>query len=142
MIEHKVYELIDQTGTIVDIGYTASTLKLRLRGHVKPTGRWPGRRDLIIRTYSIHLTKQEALKAEGARKLQLGMEWTEMIWGKVGSALGGQSNARSGHIQRIGQESMAQQLVCPHCSKHGKGVIMFRYHFDRCKLKTAKLKQA
>lgn len=25
--------------------------------------------------------------------------------------------------------------ICPHCKKSGKGGIMFRYHFDKCKLR-------
>lgn len=26
-------------------------------------------------------------------------------------------------------------LICPHCGKVGKGNVMFRYHFDNCKVK-------
>ena len=29
----------------------------------------------------------------------------------------------------------ALESTCPHCEKTGKGAIMLRYHFDRCKLK-------
>lgn len=37
----------------------------------------------------------------------------------------------------LGKKAFAAQfveLICPHCSKVGKGRIMYRHHFDRCKL--------
>ena len=33
-----------------------------------------------------------------------------------------------------GTKQFAQIHSCPHCGKEGKGLIMFRFHFDNCKL--------
>lgn len=30
-------------------------------------------------------------------------------------------------------QAQCVELICPHCSKIGKGRIMYRHHFDRCK---------
>lgn len=32
-----------------------------------------------------------------------------------------------------GTNTFQKHFTCPHCSKIGKGAIMFRYHFNRCK---------
>jgi len=32
-----------------------------------------------------------------------------------------------------GTKQFAQIHTCPHCDKEGKGLIMFRFHFDNCK---------
>jgi hypothetical protein len=32
-----------------------------------------------------------------------------------------------------GTKQFAQVHTCPHCNKEGKGLIMFRFHFDKCK---------
>lgn len=36
--------------------------------------------------------------------------------------------------QHTGTKQFAQKHVCPHCNKEGKGLIMFRFHFNNCKL--------
>ena len=51
----------------------------------------------------------------------------------------------SGEIQRKTQKQRIENgthnflnpktYICPHCKKLGKGGIMFRFHFDKCKLK-------
>ena len=45
--------------------------------------------------------------------------------------LGGENNRR-----RIanGTHNFTQEHTCPHCGKTGKGAVMFRYHFNNCKL--------
>lgn len=34
-----------------------------------------------------------------------------------------------------GTHPICQQYECPHCGKIGKGINMFRWHFDNCKVK-------
>jgi hypothetical protein len=36
------------------------------------------------------------------------------------------------HLEKM---SLQQKIVreCPHCGKKGRGSVMFRYHFDKCK---------
>ena len=36
-----------------------------------------------------------------------------------------------------GTKVFAQIHICPYCSKQGKGAIMYRHHFDKCKYKSA-----
>ncbi len=45
--------------------------------------------------------------------------------------------SKSGNRKRIenGTHNFIQYNICPHCLKKGKGVVMFRHHFDNCKLK-------
>jgi hypothetical protein len=82
-MEWKVYELIDQTGQIVYIGMTKRAVLTRFKEHIwEKSNRkyWKnliGRKDLDWRIISIHTIKKEAQAAEGARKLELGMEWGE-----------------------------------------------------------------
>lgn len=35
-----------------------------------------------------------------------------------------------------GEHIASKTVICPHCSKEGKGAIMKRWHFDNCKEKT------
>jgi len=44
---------------------------------------------------------------------------------------------RKSHRKRLeaGNHHMTKIHVCPHCGKEGKSVVMFRYHFENCKLK-------
>lgn len=32
-------------------------------------------------------------------------------------------------------QKLSVERTCPHCNKVGKGTVMFRHHFDKCKLK-------
>lgn len=36
-----------------------------------------------------------------------------------------------------GNHVQLQDISCPHCNKIGKGVVMYRYHFDNCKFNTS-----
>jgi hypothetical protein len=150
MKEYKVYELIDGTDTIVYIGYTGGPLKLRLTGHTRvKRGKWYGREDISIRLYRIYPTKLEALDAEGARKLELGMEWTERtLYSKNGrkAVASGQLAAirTPEHQSKAGKAGgivIANRIhICPHCGKEGKSNGMFRWHFDKCKKHAVKLR--
>jgi hypothetical protein len=44
---------------------------------------------------------------------------------------------RKSHKKRLdnGTHHMTKIHICPHCNKEGKTAVMFRYHFDNCKLK-------
>ena len=33
-----------------------------------------------------------------------------------------------------GTKVFATLHICPHCGKHGKGAIMYRFHYDNCKI--------
>lgn len=33
-----------------------------------------------------------------------------------------------------GTKVFATSHICPHCGKHGKGAIMYRFHYDNCKI--------
>tara|TARA_R110000772_G_C12989438_1_gene406834 strand:- start:96 stop:512 length:417 start_codon:yes stop_codon:yes gene_type:complete len=79
----NLYDLVDQEDQTVYVG-VSKHLKIRLREHTlyKPypksgRGKFYGRTDLDIITVNSYSTKKEALMAEGARKLSLGMEWEE-----------------------------------------------------------------
>jgi len=125
-------------------------------------GKFYGRQDLTMHIVEVHEDRKEALLAEGRVKEENGLEWTErqhlvnavrkmvedgrlterlrqnweVNYEKMLRAVKrvGARHAESGHIQAIGSESMARQLQCPHCLKEGKGAIMGRWHFDRCKM--------
>lgn len=49
--------------------------------------------------------------------------------------LGGEIQRRS-HKKRLeeGTHHMTKIHTCPHCGKDGKTAVMFRYHFDKCKM--------
>lgn len=59
--------------------------------------------------------------------------------GLVGSWKGGKVARESGQldsVRHIGQRKNSITIrTCPHCGKTGKGLIMFRFHFDKCKYK-------
>jgi len=57
-------------------------------------------------------------KVSGKKHPQFGISRSEKTKAKI-------SMANSGNNQEI--------FSCPHCHKHGKGSVMFRHHFDRCK---------
>lgn len=161
----KIYELYDTYGSIVYVGCTHNP-EYRFVQHTKnkPTpgqGKFYGRQDLVLNIVAEYEDRKEALRAEGALKLEHGFEWTERTtlisngkkaadsgqlskaaklnwqnnWDKMMRAMKrvGARHVESGHIQEIGSASMARSLQCPHCCKQGKGAIMGRWHFDKCK---------
>ena len=139
MQKHKVYELIDQEGTIVNVGYTGESLEVRLHQHTKwKSHKWYGRKDLTIRLYASYNTKKEALATEGTRKLELGFNWMEI----EGPRIAGRIAVESGQLALVsnkgGKASMAKLHICPNCSKQGNGPNMFKYHFNNCKLNPLK----
>jgi predicted GIY-YIG superfamily endonuclease len=130
----------------------------------KGVGYFYGRLDLTLHIVAGYAERKIALQAEGALKLEYGMPWTERdhlveIGRKVAESGQlakasrdnwknnydkmlrvtrqiGADHTRSGHIQEIGAQSMARSFKCPHCAKEGKGAIMLRWHFDKCKKNT------
>lgn len=126
-------------------------------------GTFYGRQDLALHIVASYDNRKDALKAEGDLKLEHGFEWTERTtlisngkkaadsgqlskaaklnwqvnWDKMQKAMKavGARHKASGHIQEIGSASMARQFECPHCGKYGKGAIMGRWHFEKCKKK-------
>jgi len=79
----NVYDLVDQEGQTVYVGMSTNPKK-RFWCHTKATpiynngfGKFYGRTDLSFEIISSHHTKKKALQMEGARKLSLGMRWTE-----------------------------------------------------------------
>ena len=154
-MEVYVYELLDQVGKVVDVGVSIRP-KSRFRNHIgsKPggNGRWYGRTDLTWQIHSSHNTRKEARLVEGARKLEVGLDWTEYkchsAGGKIGGKIGGRKNVESGHLASLrtqenqsnagkigGKVSSAIIRTCPHCNKTCKGNRYFQIHGDRCKLK-------
>jgi predicted GIY-YIG superfamily endonuclease len=138
-MEYYVYELFDQTGQIVDVGMTGRDLNKRLCEHTKRKphpnnghGRWYGRNDLDIRIFSTHSIRKEALKAEGARKLELGMEWTERL---VVIQNGKIRTLNKQHQSHASKAAAAKIKICPYCIKEFNGTSYNRWHGDRCKLR-------
>lgn len=43
--------------------------------------------------------------------------------------------SKMGNNKRMkdGSHNIIQYHTCPHCGKKGKGIVMFRHHFDNCK---------
>jgi hypothetical protein len=132
MKEHKVYELVDQEGRIVDVGYTGGPLKNRFYDHTKrkPTqsgrGKFYGRTDLTIRVHSTYLSNKEALIAEGSRKIELGIPWTEK-----------QNQINNGYrFMKVAQVHAQKRITCEFCGTESNKLNYGRWHGDRCKLKT------
>lgn len=124
MKQYHVYELFDQDGKIVYVGISKIP-EVRFKKHTrtKPSpgnGYFYGRTDLKLRIHSSHYIRQEAYKAEGYRKLELNMPWTERKWIGTNQGKGGKIVVKRLHI-------------CPHCNKEGKGPIMQRWHGSNCK---------
>lgn len=44
---------------------------------------------------------------------------------------------RKSHKKRLdnGTHHLTKTHICPHCNKEGKSAVMFRYHFENCKIK-------
>jgi hypothetical protein len=129
-MEYKVYELFDQEDTIVYVGHSIRPAE-RFYSHTiaKPLypgrGKFYGRTDLSWRIHSIWPNKKSAWKAEGARKLELGLDWIEQtVIFQNGKNHGGD------HCLTI--------HTCPYCNKIGKGNSMKRWHFTNCKLNPLK----
>jgi hypothetical protein len=77
-------------------------------------------------------------KTQGNRNVQSGhLASISHLGGKITGPLLGRKAVESGHLARVrplsGKISCAKVYTCPHCNKTGKGPIMLRHHFDRCK---------
>ena len=159
MKQYHVYELFDQEGTIVYVGMSTNP-KSRFKQHITwQNHKCYSRTDLDIRIESTHSIKHEALKAEGSRKLQLGIEWTEMNWGKVGAIKAQENitceycnksvnklnygrwhgpNCKTIHGAIIGDKKggiTTGKLIrpCPYCSRELKGAGGYNIHIKKCK---------
>jgi predicted GIY-YIG superfamily endonuclease len=112
-----VYDLVNTEGKTVDVGITLN-LAQRLNQHTRRKsdgtsrrGKWYGH-DLEIVSIATFETRSEALKAEGQRKLSLGMEWTEF----KGRSAGGLKQSKVLNTTKT---------ECPHCGKilYNKGAM-------------------
>jgi len=124
MKQYYVYELFDQEGTIVYVGMSTNPER-RFYAHTKEKldkgkGTFYGRTDLTWRIIQSHNTKKEAFTAEGARKLELGMIWSELTGGMSTSPNGG---ITTGKLIR----------PCPYCSIELKGAGGYNSHIKKCK---------
>ena len=50
---------------------------------------------------------------------------------KISKALTGRSLSKS-HKEKLKKQK--PEIVCPHCGKLGRGPVMYRHHFDNCKI--------
>jgi len=127
MKQYHVYELFDQVGQIVYVGHSIRPEE-RFYSHTIAQPLYPGRgsfygrKDLDWRIHSTWPDKKSAWKAEGSRKLELGLEWIEK-----------KSIIENG--KRHGGDHCSTIHICPYCNKSGKGNSMKRWHFINCKLK-------
>jgi len=149
MKTYKVYELIDQQENIVYVGVSHHPHN-RLIEHTRHQplcagkGRFYGRTDLSVRIHSEHPTRKEALKIEGVRKLELGIEWTEFKRNSQIGKITGKRNVESGHWQKIKSlgPNASHKIIrsCPHCSREIKGNSYFQ-HERACRLQTTNSQQ-
>ena len=74
---------------------------------------------------------QKASEMEKELNLEYGYGWSERhdyrIITKLGKPFSKNSQSKGGITQS------SRLLNCPHCNKSGKGMIMFKWHFDRCR---------
>lgn len=137
MKTYKVYELIDQQENIVYVGLSKRP-EGRYYDHIvrKPTqsgrGKFHGRHDLNLRIHSEHPNRKEAWLAEGTRKLELGMEWTEQEI----RVKNGYDSLTSGKIRK-GQISAQARIVCEHCGIESNKLNYGKWHGKNCKLQIA-----
>ena len=133
MKQYHVYELFDQSGTIVYVGMTSDP-KMRFTKHIKAkpgygNGKFYGRTDLDIRILSIHSIKKEAALAEGAHKLSLGMNWTERDSRiKIGKKIGIKYGPIYSKIMNT------NSIICEYCNKELNSGNYSQYHGPNCKL--------
>jgi predicted GIY-YIG superfamily endonuclease len=143
-----VYDLINSKKETVYVGQTMQPSK-RLSTHLKSTSSKFYKQNFFMVIISTWPTKATALIAEGVRKLELGMEWTE----KTGCAAGGKTSgriavesgqlasARSKEASSAGGKAAskivnAMRVQCPYCNMiSNPGVI--GYHKKSCKNKSA-----
>ena len=99
----------------------------------------------------IELQKQYGYKIDNGSRIYSEHFFSNM--GKVGGSKNtdAQKNARTKNRKKSkiflntifqseqgkkGQIAQNIELTCPNCNKIGKGRVMYRHHFDRCKLKS------
>jgi predicted GIY-YIG superfamily endonuclease len=137
MKQYHVYELFDQSGTIVYVGQSIDP-KSRFYMHTKVKlgpgkGTFYNRTDLDWRIIQTYNNKKDALISEGVRKLELGFEWSERT--KTGSYEGRSKGGKTGEGGKIGgKAAMSIEYICTYCLKTIKGTNYFRYHGPKCKL--------
>jgi predicted GIY-YIG superfamily endonuclease len=105
---YYVYDLINSEDQTIYVGETKRPTG-RMNDHRgKKKSPFHGRKDLSMVIISQHSTRKEALKAEGQRKLSLGMEWVEKTCG-----------LKQDHAIRVanGKRSGCIKVTCPHCDK-------------------------
>lgn len=75
---HYVYDLINTTDIVEYVGITKRPT-IRLKEHILPSGKFPRRSDLRLELVTGPMSKADALKLEGERKISFGMDWHEKI---------------------------------------------------------------
>jgi len=109
-----VYDLVDSDGVTEYVGESKhpnvrfkehTTHKPRATSPSASRGKFYGRTDLSLQIISSHDTRKESMKAEGQRKLSLGMEWTEKE-GYIAAGLKASKSPKS--VNKV-------KVKCPHC---------------------------
>lgn len=87
----------------------------------------------LKKSYSEIYGEEEAIKQKKKRSLKAKAQWEnisdeqrQIISTKISEAL--KQHKSSSHI--------SEELICTHCKKKGKGLVMFKHHFDNCPLFT------
>ena len=79
------------------------------------------------------LDKNTAAEKEKKLNLDFGYRWSDRedyrVVTKITKSFTNKARSKGGKIQS------SKIIVCPHCRKIGKGMIMGRWHMDNCKLK-------
>lgn len=105
----------------------------------------------LVKNNKHHLQNKEAAKVRADARVASGTHnWQNKTYAKERELLKLENGthhfldsayqsrvSRSGNAKRIqnGTHNAIQESSCPHCGKSGKGIAMFRHHFDRCKYK-------
>jgi len=107
-----LYDLVNESGTTEYVG-VSNKPKIRFYKHVGATvSPFYKRKDLTFKIINTYPTRKEAMKAEGQRKLSLGMVWAEVENSKKAGSKGGLATTKS------------KLKTCPHCQKeiHARGM--------------------
>lgn len=88
------------------------------------------------------ITRNDAFKAR-VSEVHKGKKITEKTRAKIRAKVSGKKHPQFGttrsretkaKISMANSGNNQEVFSCPHCHKQGKGSVMFRHHFDRCKL--------
>lgn len=85
MKRFKVYEIIDNNGKIIHVGYTKRDIEIRFKEHLR--SKFKNKINLNVRLVKDFNSKTDALLFEGEHKINNGLEWTERN-GNGGRAVG------------------------------------------------------